>query len=360
MIILITGKHPLLVKSGYAAYGRALASLLTKMNMRVHLFCVGQRSSIQKTHIGIIHTVNVPFLSVFKDRSMAACVPASIFLAYAINQLNTRSVVWGVGPWSLAGVFVKRKLLLADYFTTIRHEYGIPFFSPMEKYLVTHADKIITHYASTEEILRSEFGVTNFLRIPYAIDATPVKRGKNPKKILVTICRQDVRKGIPNLLSAYALLNMRGLEYKAFIVGTGSDLEKNKHIARDLHLSNVTFTGQVDDTSSYLKHAYAFVLPSLEEGSGSIAILEAMACGLPIVASDIDGIPEDVEDGKSCLLVPPGNPLALAEAMEKILRRPRFAQKLGQAAQTRFQSKYSENRVRMSVKKLLTSFGTGQ
>ena len=71
-------------------------------------------------------------------------------------------------------------------------------------------------------------------------------------------------------------------------------------------MTNLLFEqpGFVPETASYLARADVYVLPSLQEGSGSIALIEALQASLPAVASDVDGIPEDAGPGRGALLVP--------------------------------------------------------
>lgn len=182
-IILISGKHPIEGKSGYARYSRALARQLTDLHLNVHIFCVGVKTSVTRTDIGTIHVVKIPLLALVSGREMAAVLPASILLARAINQQKNRTVLWGIGPWSLAGAWVKLRnpsiRSFADYFTSMKHEYSMSnskyivtlFYSPFERYLLAKSDRIITHYRSTETILTKEFGIhpKKFYRIPYAI-----------------------------------------------------------------------------------------------------------------------------------------------------------------------------------------------
>jgi glycosyltransferase involved in cell wall biosynthesis len=84
-----------------------------------------------------------------------------------------------------------------------------------------------------------------------------------------------------------------------------------------------------------------FVLPSLEEGSGSVSLLEAMQAGAAPVVSRIDGIPKDVVDGESALLVPPGNPVAVAAALERILGDGELRRRISLAARGRYLARFS-------------------
>ena len=86
--------------------------------------------------------------------------------------------------------------------------------------------------------------------------------------------------------------------------------------------------------------ADVFVLPSLSEGSPN-ALLEAMACGLPIVATRVGGVPEIAVDGETALLVPPEDPVALARAIDRLLRDRALAARLGSAARATVLTRYT-------------------
>jgi len=87
-----------------------------------------------------------------------------------------------------------------------------------------------------------------------------------------------------------------------------------------------------------------FVLPSRSEGI-SLTLLEAMACGLPIVATRVGGTPEVVLDGETGLLVPPGDPVALAQAILRIGRDPERGLRMGQAGRGRVEQQFDIRRM---------------
>jgi glycosyltransferase involved in cell wall biosynthesis len=97
----------------------------------------------------------------------------------------------------------------------------------------------------------------------------------------------------------------------------------------------------VCDSYPYLEHADIFVLPSLEEGSGSLSLLEALQAGVASVASKIDGIPEDVVDGKTALLVSPNNPIELADAIGRLIANPTLRREIGQRGRRTFETRFS-------------------
>jgi len=107
--------------------------------------------------------------------------------------------------------------------------------------------------------------------------------------------------------------------------------------AEDLaRLENARWLGWLEEEAKrdQLAHCAVFVLPSLSEGL-PVALLEAMAWGRAIVATRMGGVPEVVEDGREALLVPPGDPAALATAIGRLLDAPQERRRLGRAAQER-------------------------
>jgi len=110
------------------------------------------------------------------------------------------------------------------------------------------------------------------------------------------------------------------------VVGDGSERSELERLANNLGLSqNITFVGRVseDGVPPYMAAADVFVLPSLSEGFG-IVNLEAMAAGLPIVATNIGGIPSLIEDGVNGFLVDPGNAVQIASRVSLLLSDARL------------------------------------
>ena len=107
----------------------------------------------------------------------------------------------------------------------------------------------------------------------------------------------------------------------------------------------ITFAGATADVSQYLRAADLLVLPSRAEGMSN-ALLEAMACGIPIVATDLIGNREVMgEDGQAGRLVPPGNPAALAEAIETLVASTSLRRVLGTAARAVVEKRFDIQRV---------------
>ncbi len=160
-----------------------------------------------------------------------------------------------------------------------------------------------------------------------------------------TLASLHRRKGHDVLLRAAALLAGRGLPLHLVIAGEGPEGEALRALARGLGLLGegpvrVHFAGQVSPGERVLAALDLFVLPSRKEGLG-VAALEAMAAGLPVVASRAGGLAESVLDGETGLLVPPGDPAPLAEALETLLRDPALRERMGAAGARRVGERYS-------------------
>jgi len=103
----------------------------------------------------------------------------------------------------------------------------------------------------------------------------------------------------------------------------------------------VTFLGRRQDINAVLAEADILVQPSIRPDPLPNAVMEAMACGLPVIGSGLGGIPEMVIDGKTGLLVPPDDPGALAEAMEQIIADPKRLESMGRAGRKRVVEEFS-------------------
>jgi glycosyltransferase involved in cell wall biosynthesis len=110
-------------------------------------------------------------------------------------------------------------------------------------------------------------------------------------------------------------------------------------VALGVH-ERVRFLGHRDDVPALLAASDAFVLPSLFEGT-PLALLEAMATGMPVVSSAIPGTDEVVSNGETGLLVRAGDPDALADALRRIVGEPELRARLGAAARRRAETEHS-------------------
>jgi glycosyltransferase involved in cell wall biosynthesis len=144
--------------------------------------------------------------------------------------------------------------------------------------------------------------------------------------IILAVGRLCAWKGFDDLLEACGLLSKKSVPYFCMILGKSAPDEK-RHVAALLErkvrlgLNNVHFAGWRDDVAAFMKAAAILAVPSHAEPFGRI-VVEAWACGLPVVATNVGGPAEIIRHDENGVLVPPKNPLALADAIAKLLTDP--------------------------------------
>lgn len=177
-----------------------------------------------------------------------------------------------------------------------------------------------------------------------------VRRDDGPARILC-VGRFSPEKGHLVLLDALAQVRDRGIPFGCTLVGDGPVRAEAEARARRLDLAqSLTFTGSIEPerVAQFYHRADIVVLASFSEGV-PVVLMEAMARGLPVVATHVGGVPELIRDGHSGLLVAPGDPQALAEAMQRILADPDRATALGrngaQSVRDKFNTAASARRI---------------
>lgn len=154
------------------------------------------------------------------------------------------------------------------------------------------------------------------------------------------------RKGLEVLLHALAELRRRGCPARLRAIGPFETPEYEcqiKTLAERLEIDQqIQWTGFVSDVDRELEQIDAFVLPSIFGEGLPMVLLEAMAAGLPVVATRVEGVPEALRDGLDGLVVPPGDAGALADALERLIRGAADARRLGASAQRRQAESFSD------------------
>ena len=195
--------------------------------------------------------------------------------------------------------------------------------------------------------------------------AIPFLESLRARGVKVVCCFASLTpfKGCHHLIDALAVLNARGWRERLAVLWIGDFIPVHQEYyawlarkLRDHGIDNFTFTGWHDSPFSFYRYADATVLPSVSEeilefdgrahrvvgGEGfPITNLEAMAFGVPVVATRISGVPEQVEHGTTGLLVAPGDATALADALERLLSAPASAAAMGKAGARRVEERFS-------------------
>jgi glycosyltransferase involved in cell wall biosynthesis len=163
----------------------------------------------------------------------------------------------------------------------------------------------------------------------YSREVDREKSGPGKPTVVGTVAHLSPEKGIQYLIEAASLIQDVQRKLRFVVVGDGACLPRIKALARKKGLENVfQFAGFHPNTTQFMKTFDIFALPSLSEGLSS-AILEAMATSLPIVATEVGGIPELVKNGDNGLLVAPADPESLSFAIQRLANNPDEARRMG-------------------------------
>lgn len=164
---------------------------------------------------------------------------------------------------------------------------------------------------------------------------------KERSLVVGTVGRLSPEKGHSVLIQAAAIIRNRFPSCRFLIVGDGPLKDRLQNLAYDLGLEKeIEFIGYRPDVQPYLKSMDVFALPSYTEAM-PLSLLEAMALGLPIVASKVGGIPEVIKDGYNGFLVEPGNEKDLADKIIRFLESPHVRKAMGQAGRETVESRFN-------------------
>ncbi|MGW0608771.1 glycosyltransferase [Streptomyces sp. NPDC002640] len=154
-----------------------------------------------------------------------------------------------------------------------------------------------------------------------------------PHPRIMFVGRFSAEKGAAVLVDAFSRLRRPA---HLLLIGDGRERHRIQADIRRLGIgADVSVSGFVPHrtAAAAMAHAHVVVLPSLFEEAGTVAV-EAMALGVPLVASDVGGIRQTAANGKAALFVSPGDPVALAAALDEVLGRPELASRLATAGRS--------------------------
>jgi glycosyltransferase involved in cell wall biosynthesis len=412
-VVLVAGRDPLAeLGGGHSSYVRAHARAAVRLGFTPHLFCAGRGQATVETDYGVIHRSATSMRPVrqllvgFHAPRLAAAIER--FAAGRRGPL----LVHGFGVWGYAGVLACARLrasapgceaipIVSSYTTyaaesrAILHSlagYGwrtrlrcradylwiLLAVERWERRAYCESRRVLINYESVRRLVTARYGAAACcVKLTYAAEAAflhepPAAGDGAPANsaapaaslphayvpLIVAVSRHEPRKGGDVLLAALAALRRAGVPFRASLVGGGRQLAEERAMVRKLGLdSQVELPGEVPDPYPYLERADVFVLPSRSEQSGSLAVLEALQAGCAVVASRVDGIPEDVADGASALLVEPGDAGALASSLARVLGDPNLRRRLAAGARRRFEERFSASAFAAALGKVYADLG---
>ena len=205
---------------------------------------------------------------------------------------------------------------------------------------------MVVNAESLKDLLAQDFAVdpNRVEVVPNGVDTgyfSPDLSHRDARPSLIYVGRLVEQKDPLTLLKAFQSVVKRMPDAGLIMVGNGHLRPQIDDFVRSNELeSSVTVLNGTEDIRSHFREAWGFVLPSLFEGSPNV-VLEAMACGLPIVSTRVDGVPELVTDGETGFLVEPKDPDSLAQAMIKLLSNDETCREMGKKARETVMREFS-------------------
>jgi len=197
---------------------------------------------------------------------------------------------------------------------------------------------------------------SNVHTIPFGVDLRrfkPLKRTGEKPLVIGIVKKLEKKYGIRYLIEAFAQVEKNHHSLKLWIVGTGSQDGLLKRLVHRLNLEdNVVFWGFINNHKipKILNEMDIFVVPSIEPSETfGVAAVEAAACGLPVIASNIGGLPEVVIDGETGFLIPPKEPQEIVEKLILLIQNKELRKQMGKESRKFVESNYNwfENTSRM-------------
>lgn len=190
-----------------------------------------------------------------------------------------------------------------------------------------------------KKTVKNVIKIPNFVNTDKFFPKTVIKRTSNKVRILFT-GRLVFQKAVDVFLDALSYLDEE-IDFIVYIVGDGDLKRELQRKAANLGLvDKVSFEGRKEEVLQYYQNSDIFVLPSRAEGM-PIALLEAMACGLPAVVTNVSGMAEIVENGINGFVVPVGDARALAKAIRVLGTNKKMGIKMGRLAREKVLARYS-------------------
>ncbi|MCP4346506.1 MAG: glycosyltransferase family 4 protein [Desulfobacterales bacterium] len=346
---------------GKGVYALHLSKSLEKMGVETIVFTRGKRYNVWENTEGI---------RVGRIASFPGFPVSSVYHSHALHKALEQE-----GPFDLIHVHGPGVPALKVsipcvytahwcYRTAIPHFYrpvrsvssflrniAIPIYNYSEKSSVASCR---THSAVSSSIareLKTHYGLMNVKVMNNGINPGNFKKAAQvySRPVVLFVGKVTQGKGVTDILAAFSLVRLKVPDAELWLVGVGELAEKIRHMQKTGQARGVRLLGMLDfsEVLDVYRQARIFVLPSYYEGMPNV-ILEAMASGLPVIGSDVSGIPDLIADGETGYLVPVRNPKILAKRMTDLLLHPEHCIKMGNRGRERVFDKFTWDAVSRS------------
>lgn len=342
-----------------------LSEKLQKMG--VELFVLTRRTTKEMAPVEEVRGIKV-FRVLPAGTGKRSLLMASFSFAYFLFKrrrdydiIHCHGMGWAGPISSFMGHILKKKVIVkvataGDISGKIVGKEDIPrFINAIRLSFLRLADRLVCISREiTEELNKKGFQGGKLVYLPNGVDVDRFRPGGGGRRLfpsdklnIIFSGRIVYRKGIDVLLKAFKDIVLDDPGTHLHILGssklqTGDEFEDElKSFVKENDLEgSVTFHGDVDNVEDYLREADIFAFPSRHEGLPN-ALLEAMACGLPIVATSIGGVVDVVKEGKNGILVRPDDADAIYKAIKRLIELPDFRRSLEIAARKTVEDEYS-------------------
>jgi len=307
---------------------KSLPNLLTSLSFSImllfKLFVMRKKYDLVHFHgASIPLIINLPLLKLLGKKVIAKVLAAG--LGTEAGSLSGRYLFGG----SMLALIIRK----VDSFIAISQEIADGL---MKDGIPPERIRHITNFVDTDKFRPINNSERHMFKRTLSLD----------KNIVINFTGRIVkRKGLDILINAFAKNTELTFSSRLLIVGTGPDEQRVKEMVSDFGIGDkVRFLGHSSEVTRYYQASDIFVLPSYAEGMPN-SLLEAMACGLPVIASRIGGVVDVVEDGRSGILFEPGDVTGLSSAMIKLLKDVELRQRLGAEARKRIVEGFSIDKI---------------
>ena len=293
--------------------------------------------------------------NILQSRLAKVQIPFFIAAEFTYTLLKLRKLKadvihahWSV-PQGLTGILCK-KFLKIPCVTTIHGTdvFGLrsQLLQALNAMVISSSDVCTANSGSTARLARNMSKSKNIRVVPMGVDLDLFQRSSEVEllrsryrcdgKVVLFVGRLIDLKGVNYLIKAVPKVIVRFPEVKLLIIGSGPQKDRLVHLTKQLGIErHISFIGAVSQKSliKFYSLAHLLVLPSIVNNAGEteglgVVLIEAMACGLPVIGSDVGGIPDLIKDGKTGLLVKQKDPDLLAEKINMILSTSDLKQRL--------------------------------
>ncbi len=323
---------------GSGVVATELGLYLVKKGHEIHFITYRQPVRIQNLTPNLyFHEVHVPTYDLFKYQPYELALSSKIVEVVNTYNINLLHVHYAI-PHAYAAYMGKKMLedqgLEIPIITTL-HGTDItlvgshPFYKKAVQFSINHSEYVTAVSQSLKDDTERLFEITSDIKvIPNFIDLQKIKFRDVPcekiqiaaenELIITHISNFRPLKRIIDILKIFKIIK-DGLNVKLLMVGDGPEKERAIHYCKVNQLEkDVLFVGKSNEIDNILCFSDLFLLPSEKESFG-LAALEAMAHGVPVVCSDIGGLPEVIENGISGFLCPVGDINVMAEKVNYLL-----------------------------------------